>query len=232
MNSVATPAPASNLELRFNCPNCNAGYKVLPKHLGRRTTCSKCNELITIAIPNADPARMSCPLVAKSCALMKHAPMPCKSVIVPPIQRKPVSPTCAEPLAPWQFAVGIGLCVIPPFMFAIWSLFGAVLLRAACSLCFGRSAAPVFAKAWWVSLMASLVSLPFGILNMILSAAEPALALPFGIFGLIVAACLYGAVYCATLRVTFGQGMLLWLAQLLMLLPLYIAFVALVFALD
>ena len=66
---------------------------------------------------------------------------------------------------------------------------------------------------------------------MILSAAEPDLALPLGIFGLMVAACVFGAVYCATLRVTFGQGMLLWLAQILMLLPLYLAIVALAFAL-
>ena len=113
--------------------------------------------------------------------------------------------------------------------FLVWSLLGAITLRAAYSICVSRNLAPGFAKAWWISIIVSLASLPVTILNLAISVSIPELALPVGTLALMAAACIFGAVYQTTLRVTFGQGLLLWLLQFIVHVCLFLAVTAAIF---
>ena len=127
-------------------------------------------------------------------------------------------------LQTWQVVVGATASVLPPVLAG--GLLGAVLLRIAYGLCIGRGEEPPFARAWWISVVIALLGLPFYPVTFLVSAISPV----FGFFvGCLGAMLVFAFVYRQTLRVSFGQGALLWFVQLIMILPIYAIVVVLAF---
>lgn len=226
MNAIVTPVSTEESDaLRFNCPKCNARYKVLQQHLGRRTTCVKCRELITVNLPAPDAVHN------RQVVAPPQAPIQPKAIIEKSKVEYPSVAHVGERLETWQYVVGIGLCAIPPFPFLTWSLLGAITLRAAYSICVSRNSVLGFDRAWWISIVALLSSSPVTIFNIALAVSIPELAIPVGILIQIVSASIFCAVYQTTLGVTYRQGMLMWLLQFLVNLCLCLVVTAAIFQL-
>jgi hypothetical protein len=201
-NPPQRPPDLADGFLAIACPACGKAFPVTESALGKQVFCSACGAQVLVSMETARRSQGAGPA---ACGRLSES--------ADPETRR------TKPLAWWQLVLGL-LVSAPLLTPLLGEALCAVLLRAACSFC--KIPEPSFARAWWTSFLCMLVSLAGGVflgLLLAVTGLPPIAVLPFG---MLASMLIIPAIYRVTIFVSYGQGILLWFIQLLMMLGLWL----------